>query len=161
VRRDLLAFATVWRALRQAVKSLARAGEMIAARLREAQVVGCDETGARLSTDALDARMAWEMGAGQRPRGRDVLDELMAGHRQRIGDRSLADLEPDQLAHQPGEPIVCERVCPLEKRVAYTREGGEFPLRCARGKLGQALFYSRLAMNGERHCLPIRREGNF
>jgi len=92
VRRDLLAFAVVWRALRQAAKPLARAGEMIAARLREAQVVGCDETDARLSTDALGTRMAWEwvlvsdravLHQIRLSRGRDVLDELMAGHRPR------------------------------------------------------------------------------
>src|SRR6201996_1044078 len=88
-------------ALHRAAKPLAQAGEVIAARLREAQVVGCDETGARLSTDALGTRMAWEWVLVSdravlpriRPsRGRDVIDELMAGHQPRcwVADRWAA-----------------------------------------------------------------------
>jgi transposase len=88
-------------ALRRAAKPLAQAGEMIAATLREAQVVGCDETGARLSTDALGTRMAWEwvlvsdravLHQIHPSRGRDVIDALMAGHRPRcwVADRWAA-----------------------------------------------------------------------
>ena len=97
-------------ALHRAAKPLAQAGEVIAARLREAQVVGCDETGARLSTDALGTRMAWEWVLVSdravlhriRPsRGRDVIDELMAGHRPRcwVADRWAAQQDRAQ-THQ-------------------------------------------------------------
>ena len=97
-------------ALRQAAKPLARAGEMIAAKLREAEVIGCDETGARLSTDTLGTRMAWEwvlvsdravLHRIHRSRGRDVIDELMAGHRPRcwVADRWAAQQDRAQ-THQ-------------------------------------------------------------
>ena len=90
-------------ALRRACGPLTRAGTQIAATLREAaaEVIGCDETGARLSTDTLGTPMAWEwVLVGDRAvlhrirpsRGRDVIDELMAGHRPRcrVADRWAA-----------------------------------------------------------------------
>lgn len=88
-------------ALRRAAKPLARASEMIAAKLRNAHVIGCDETGARLSTDTLGTRMAWEwvlvsdravLHQIHPSRGRDVIDELMAGHRPQcwVADRWAA-----------------------------------------------------------------------
>ena len=97
-------------ALRRAARPLTRAGEVIAAMLRNAHVIGCDETGARLSTDTLGTRMAWEWVLVSdravrhriRPsRGREVIDELMAGHRPRcwVADRWAAQQDRAQ-THQ-------------------------------------------------------------
>lgn len=115
-------------ALRRAAKPLAQAGEVIAARLREAQVVGCDETGARLSTDALGTRMAWEWVLVSdravlhriRPsRGRDAIDELMAGHRPRcwVADRWAAQQDRAQ-THQ-----IC--LAHVLRDVQYAIDAGE------------------------------------
>ncbi len=85
-------------ALRRAHRPLDRAGAAIAERLRRAKVIGCDETGARLTTDALGTRMGWEwvlvsdtavlhrIGTS---RGRDVVTEVLGGHRPRcwVSDR--------------------------------------------------------------------------
>jgi transposase len=88
-------------ALRRARGPLTRAEAQIAAKLREAAVIGCDETGARLSTDTLGTRMAWEwVLVSERAvlhriypsRGRAVIDDLLAGHRPRcwVADRWAA-----------------------------------------------------------------------
>jgi transposase len=88
-------------ALRRAGRPLAQAEQAIVAKLREAEVVGCDETGARLSTDTLGTRMAWEwvlvsdravLHRIHPSRGRAAIDELMAGHRPRcwVADRWAA-----------------------------------------------------------------------
>jgi transposase len=85
-------------ALRRAEGPLGRAGAAIEERLRRSPVIGCDETGARLTTDALGTRMAWEwvlVGDGAvlhriRPsRGRDVITEVLDGHHPRcwVSDR--------------------------------------------------------------------------
>ena len=85
-------------ALRRAHRPLDRAGAAIVARLRRAEVIGCDETGARLTTAASGTRMGWEWvlvsdGAVLhriRPsRGREVIAEVLGGHRPRcwVSDR--------------------------------------------------------------------------
>jgi transposase len=88
-------------ALNRAQKPLERAGAAIQERLRQAPVIGCDETGARLTTDTLGTRMAWEWVVVSkdavlhriRPsRGRDVISDILGGHRPRcwISDRWTA-----------------------------------------------------------------------
>jgi len=88
-------------ALRRSAKPLERAGAAILEKLRHAAVIGCDETGARLSTDALGTRMGWEwvlvsdkavlhrIGTS---RGRDVIDGVLGEHRPRcwVSDRWTA-----------------------------------------------------------------------
>jgi transposase len=85
-------------ALRRANRPLDRAEAAIVARLREAAVIGCDETGARLTTADLGTRMGWEWVLVSdravlhriRPsRGRDVITEVLGAHRPRcwVSDR--------------------------------------------------------------------------
>jgi transposase len=85
-------------ALRRANRPLDRAGAAIVERLRRAAVIGCDETGARLTTAALGTRMGWEWvlvsdGAVlhriRLSRGRDVIAEVLGDHRPRcrVSDR--------------------------------------------------------------------------
>lgn len=88
-------------ALRRACGPLTHAGAQIAAKLRAAAIIGCDETGARLSTDTLGTRMAWEwvlvseravLHRVHPSRGRAVIDDLLGGHRPRcwVADRWTA-----------------------------------------------------------------------
>jgi transposase len=88
-------------ALRRANRPLERAGAVIQARLRQASVIACDETGARLTTDALGTRMAWEwvlvsdtavLHRIRTSRGRDVIDDVLGEHRPRcwVADRWTA-----------------------------------------------------------------------
>jgi transposase len=85
-------------ALRRANHPLDRAGAAIVERLRRAAVIGCDETGARLSTADLGTRMGWEwvlvsdaavLHRIRTSRGRDVIAEVLGGHRPRgwVSDR--------------------------------------------------------------------------
>ena len=85
-------------ALRRAHRPLKRAGAAITEQLRRAAVIGCDETGARLTTDALGTRMAWEwvlvsdtavLHRIHPSRGRDVIAEVLGKHRPRcwVSDR--------------------------------------------------------------------------
>lgn len=85
-------------ALRRANRPLDAADAAITQRLREAPVIGCDETGARVTTDALGTRMAWEwvlvsdtavLHRIDTSRGRDVITRVLAGHRPRcwVSDR--------------------------------------------------------------------------
>jgi transposase len=88
-------------ALRRAGRPLERARTAIVERLRRAPVIGCDETGARLSTDEIGTRMAWEwvlvseeavLHRIRTSRGRDVVEEVLGGHRPRcwVSDRWAA-----------------------------------------------------------------------
>ena len=88
-------------ALRRAGRPLAQAEQAIVTKLREAEVIGCGETGAKLSTDTLGTRMAWEwvlvsdravLHRIHPSRGRAAIDELMAEHRPRcwVADRWAA-----------------------------------------------------------------------
>jgi transposase len=85
-------------ALRRANRPLDRAGATIVERLRGAAVIGCDETGARLTAAALGTRMGWEwvlvsdsavLHRIRLSRGRDVIAEVLGGHRPRcwVSDR--------------------------------------------------------------------------
>lgn len=85
-------------ALRRANHLLEQAGATIVERLRRAVVIGCDETGARLTTAERGTRMNWEWVLVSdtavlhriRPsRGRDVITEVVGEHRPRcwISDR--------------------------------------------------------------------------
>jgi len=88
-------------ALRRSAKPLEAAGAAILEKLRHASVIGCDETGARLSTEALGTRMGWEwvlvsdkavLHRIATSRGRDVIDEVLGEHRPRcwVSDRWTA-----------------------------------------------------------------------
>lgn len=85
-------------ALRRAGRPLGPAGAAIEEQLRRADVVGCDETGARLTTDARGTRMAWEwvlvsdkavLHRIHASRGRAVIAEVLGEHRPRcwVSDR--------------------------------------------------------------------------
>ena len=85
-------------ALHRATRSLDRAGAAIVERLRRAAVIGCDETGARLTTADLGTRRGWEwvlvsatavLHCIRPSRGRDVITEILGGHRPRcwVSDR--------------------------------------------------------------------------
>ena len=85
-------------ALRRAHRPLDQAGAAIVARLRRAEVIGCDETGARLTTAALGTRMGWEwvlvsdtavLHRIRTSRGRGVIAEVLGDHRPRcwVSDR--------------------------------------------------------------------------
>lgn len=85
-------------ALRRANRPLERAEAAIVERLRRAEVIGCDETGARLTTADQGTRMGWEWVLVSdtailhriRPsRGRDVITEVLGEHRPRcwVSDR--------------------------------------------------------------------------
>lgn len=102
-------------ALRRTARPLGRAATAIAERLRHAAVIGCDETGARLTTDVLGTRMGWEwvlvsadavLHRIHTSRGRDVLTEVLGAHRPRgwVSDRwgaqqGHADTQQVCLAH--------------------------------------------------------------
>ena len=115
-------------ALRRASRPRARAGAAILERLRRAAVIGCDETGARLSTADLGTRMGWEwvlvsdtavlhrIGTS---RGRDVVTEVLGGHRPRgwVSDRWGAQ-QGHAAAHQ-----VC--LAHVLRDVQYAVEAGE------------------------------------
>ncbi|WP_349621977.1 IS66 family transposase [Azospirillum argentinense] len=77
---------------------LQRAEAAIVERLRRADVIGCNETGARLTTAEQGARMSWEwvlvsdkavLHRIHRSRGRDVITEVLGQHRPRcwVSDR--------------------------------------------------------------------------
>jgi transposase len=115
-------------ALRRANRPLERAGAAIVARLRRAEVIGCDETGARLTTDALGTRMGWEwvlVGDGavlhriRTSRGRDVIADVLGGHRPRcwVSDRWGA-----QQGHADTHQVCLAHVL---RDVQYALEAGE------------------------------------
>ncbi|HYD31373.1 MAG TPA: IS66 family transposase [Azospirillaceae bacterium] len=85
-------------ALRRSNRPLKRAEAAIVERLRRAEVIGCDETGSRLTTADQGTRMGWEWVLVSdtailhriRPsRGRDVITEVLGEHRPRcwVSDR--------------------------------------------------------------------------
>lgn len=102
-------------ALRRANRPLERAEAAIVERLRRAEVIGCDETGARLTTAEQGTRMAWEwvlvsdtavLHRIHPSRGRDVITEVLGEHRPRcwVSDRwgaqqGHADTQQVCLAH--------------------------------------------------------------
>ncbi|MEO1192927.1 MAG: IS66 family transposase [Pseudomonadota bacterium] len=84
--------------LNRAARPLGEAGKAIQERLVKAPVIGCDETGARLTTETLGTRMAWEwvlvsaeavLHRIHLSRGRAVITELLGGQRPRcwVSDR--------------------------------------------------------------------------
>jgi transposase len=87
--------------LRRAHRPLESSGAAIAEQLRRAAVIGCDETGARVTTEALGARMAWEwvlvsdtavLHRIHPSRSRDVIADVLGAHRPRcwVSDRWTA-----------------------------------------------------------------------
>ena len=104
-------------------------GPAIVARLRRAEVIGCDETGARLmTTAALGTRMGWEWVLVSdravlpriRPsRGRDVVTEVLGDHRPRcwVSDRWGA-----QQGHAATQQLCLAHVL---RDVQYAVEAGE------------------------------------
>ena len=85
-------------ALHRASRPLERTEAAIVERLRRATVIGCDETGARLTTADQGTRMAWEwvlvsdkavLHRIHPSRGRDVITEVLGEHRPRcwVSDR--------------------------------------------------------------------------
>jgi transposase len=90
-------------ALRRVNRPLERAEAAITERLRRAAVVGCDETGARLTTADQGTRLHWEwvlvsdtavLHRIHPSRGRDVITEVLGEHRPRcwVSDRWGAQL---------------------------------------------------------------------
>ena len=115
-------------ALRRANAPLERTGTAITERLRRATVIGCDETGARLTTEALGTRMGWEWVLVSdtavlhriRPsRGRDVVAEVLGGHRPRcwVSDRWGA-----QQRHADAHQVCLAHVL---RDVQYAADAGE------------------------------------
>ena len=104
-------------ALRRARRPLESSGAAIAEQLRRAAVIGCDETGARVTTETLGARMAWEwvlvsdtavLHRIHPSRGRDVIADVLGAHWPRcwVSDRWSAQQGHAQdhqvcLAHRP------------------------------------------------------------
>lgn len=85
-------------ALHRAKRPLQRAEAAIVEQLRRAEVIGCDETGARLTTAEQGTRMNWEwvlvsdtavLHRIAPSRGRDVITEVLGEHRPRcwVSDR--------------------------------------------------------------------------
>ena len=115
-------------ALRRSARPLERAEAAILERLRHAAVIGCDETGARLSTEALGTRMGWEwvlvsetavLHRISTSRGREVIDQVMGEHRPRcwVSDRWAAQQDRAQ-NHQ-----VC--LAHVLRDVQYAIDAGE------------------------------------
>jgi transposase len=135
-------------ALRRAKGPLGRSGATIEQRLRRAEVIGCDETGARLTTDAIGTRMGWEWvlvsdsAVRHRirlSRGRDVVTEVLDGHRPRcwVSDRWGA-----QQGHAATQQLCLAHVL---RDVQYAVEAGEprFAPALRRLLLGWALAVGR------------------
>jgi transposase len=115
-------------ALHRSAKPLEAAGAAILEKLRQAAVIGCDETGARLSTDALGTRMGWEwvlvseravLHRISTSRGRDVIDEMLGKHRPRcwVSDRWTAQ------QHRAETHQVC--LAHVLRDVQYAIDAGE------------------------------------
>jgi transposase len=115
-------------ALRRAQRPLGRSAAAIEQRLRRAEVIGCDETVARLTTDNIGTRMGWEwvlVGDSAvlhriRPsRGRDVVTEVLGDHRPRcwVSDRWGA-----QQGHAATQQLCLAHVL---RDVQYAVEAGE------------------------------------
>jgi len=115
-------------ALNRARRPLEMAGAAIEERLRGAPVIGCDETGARLTTDSLGTRMGWEWVVVSndavlhriRPsRGRDVVAAILGDHRPRcwVSDRWTA-----QQGHGDTQQVCLAHVL---RDVQYAIDAGE------------------------------------
>jgi len=122
-------------ALRRCGRPLGEATAQIRERLRQAQVIGCDETGARLTTQALGSRMAWEwvlvsaqavLHCIHLSRGRAAIEEVLGEHRPRcwVSDRWSA-----QQGH-----AASQQVC-----LAHVLRDVQYALDC-----GEGAFASRL-----------------
>jgi transposase len=120
--------AAIANALRRSGRALERAGAAIVERLRTALVIGCDETGARLTTETLGTRMGWEWVLVSdtavlhriRPsRGRDVITSVLDGHRPRcwVSDRWGA-----QQGHAETHQVCLAHVL---RDVQYAADAGE------------------------------------
>lgn len=115
-------------ALRRAKGPLGRSEAALEQRLRRAEVIGCDETGARLTTAALGTRMGWEWVLVSdsavlhriRPsRGRDVVTEVLGDHRPRCW---VADRWGAQQGHAATQQLCLAHVL---RDVQYAAEAGE------------------------------------
>jgi transposase len=115
-------------ALRRANRPLDRAEAAIVERLRGAAVIGCDETGARVTTAELGTRLGWEWVLVSatavlhriRPsRGRDVITEVLGEHRPRcwVSDRWGA-----QQGHAETQQVCLAHVL---RDVQYAVDAGE------------------------------------
>jgi transposase len=115
-------------ALRRANRPLDRATAAIVERLRGAAVIGCDETGARLTTADLGTRMGWEwvlvsdravLHRIRLSRGRGVITEILGEHRPRcwVSDRWGA-----QQGHADAHQVCLAHVL---RDVQYAVDAGE------------------------------------
>lgn len=115
-------------ALRRANRPLERAETAIVERLRRAAVIGCDETGARLTTADQGTRMGWEwvlvsdtavLHRIHPSRGRDVITEVLGEHRPRcwVSDRWSA-----QQGHAQTHQVCLAHVL---RDVQYAVDAGE------------------------------------
>jgi len=129
-------------ALRRANQPLDRAAAAIVERLRSAAVIGCDETGARLTTADLGTRMGWEwvLVSGRavlhriRPsRGRGVITEVLREHRPRC---SVSDHSGAQQGHADAHQVCLAHVL---RDVQYAVDAGEAGFAPALRRLLRAL----------------------
>ena len=115
-------------ALRRAGRTLQDAGTAIVERLRRAPVIGCDETGARVTTEEHGTRMGWEwvlvcadavLHRIDLSRGRAVIAEVLADHRPRcwVSDRWSA-----QQGHADSQQVCLAHVL---RDVQYADDCGE------------------------------------
>jgi transposase len=115
-------------ALRRVNRPLDQAAAAIVERLRQATVIGCDETGARLTTADLGTRMGWEWGLVSDTavlhrihpsRGREVITAVLGEHRPRcwVSDRWSA-----QQGHADTHQVCLAHVL---RDVQYAVDAGE------------------------------------
>lgn len=115
-------------ALRRTSGALDKTAATILERLRSATVIGCDETGARLTTDTLGTTMGWEwvlvsdtavLHRIRASRGRGVITEILGGHRPRcwVSDRWAA-----QQGHAETHQVCLAHVL---RDVQYAADAGE------------------------------------
>jgi transposase len=115
-------------ALRRARRPLESSGAAIAEQLRRAAVIGCDETGARLTTEALGTRMAWEwvlvsdtavLHRIHPSRGRAVIANVLGAHRPRCG---VSDRWSAQQGHAQDHQVCLAHVL---RDAQYALDAGE------------------------------------
>ena len=114
--------------LRRAGTALVPVGTAIRDRLRHARVIGCDETGARLTTEADGTRMAWEwvlvsdravLHRIEPSRGRAVIEDVLGAHRPRVW---VSDRWSAQQGHADDHQVCLAHVA---RDVQYAIDAGE------------------------------------